>query len=115
MYKEESDWDINLPDGLGDHEYLTRLTDVLEDLLIKVHPDIIFYQAGVDVLQSDLLGKLNLTMQGVRNRDFYVIEACKSHDIPVVITLGGGYSPNIRDIINAHVNTYKAASAFFDI
>jgi len=115
MHKEESDWDINLPDGLGDPDYLARLTEVLEEIFIRSCPDIVFYQAGVDVLRTDQLGKLNLTLNGVKNRDTLVINACKSHNIPVVITLGGGYSPNIRDIINAHVNTYKAASGIFDI
>ncbi len=109
LHKESSDWDIDLPDGMGDQPYLVTLTKVLDTIFIRTQPDIVFYQAGVDVLRSDKLGKLKLTQYGARTRDLKVFTTCKFLGIPVVITLGGGYSTNIRDIVNAHVNTYKAA------
>lgn len=107
--KEKSDWDIGLPDGMQDNEYLAILKDVLDDLIDISNPDLVFYVSGVDVLESDALGRLALSKNGCRQRDELVLEACHKHQIPVVITVGGGYSPRISDIVEAHSATFKTA------
>ncbi|MET1054739.1 MAG: histone deacetylase, partial [Pedobacter sp.] len=71
-------------------------------------PEFVFYLSGVDVLSTDKLGKLALTKAGCRERDRMVFQFCKDHHLPVQVSMGGGYSPEIRDIVDAHCNTYKA-------
>lgn len=107
--KEISDWDIALETGTDDNTYLQKLQQTVPELIRQVQPELVFYQAGVDVLDSDSLGKLNLTKTGCKNRDKMVIEICFNYQIPLVITLGGGYSPRISDIVEAHCNTFKQA------
>ena len=111
--KERSDLDIPLPDKTEDFEYLKILNDTLPELIIKVKPDFVFYQSGVDVLKTDKLGKLSLTQEGCKERDRIVFTACKAGNLPVVTSMGGGYSENIRDILNAHCNTFKLAQEIF--
>lgn len=112
--KERSHVDLGLPDGMGDEDYLAVLQEQLETLLPAINPDFVFYQAGVDVLATDKLGKFKLTIDGCRRRDELVFEACKRRAIPVEVSMGGGYSAQIKDIVNAHVNTYRAAIAIYD-
>jgi len=107
--KEHSSLDIPLPDGLGDDRYLDILTVTLPKLIAQLKPDFIFYQAGVDVLATDKLGKLKLSKAACKARDRFVFEQCLAHNIPVQVSMGGGYSPQVKDIVEAHVNTYKAA------
>lgn len=107
--KERSDLDIPLPDHIGDDEYLSILYDTLPGLIARQKPGFIFYLAGVDVLKTDKLGKFDLTKDACRARDSFVFEQCKANNIPVQVSMGGGYSPSIKDIVEAHVNTYKAA------
>jgi len=107
--KERSDLDIALPDGIGDDEYLDILNRTLPQLIEQQKPDFIFYLAGVDVLKTDKLGKLALSIEACRERDRLVLEQCKSHQIPVQISMGGGYSADIKDIVEAHCNTYRLA------
>ena len=111
MHKETSDVDVALPDGTSDDTYLESLERHLDTLIAKdgPHPDLVMYQCGVDVLQSDKLGKLGLTMSGCAERDRFVFERCADHDIPVVCAMGGGYSPNVNTVVQAHVNTFRAA------
>jgi acetoin utilization deacetylase AcuC-like enzyme len=113
LTKERSDWDIPLPTHMSDNEYLTILKSALKTLFDKSLPDIVFYIAGVDVLESDALGKLSLTRQGCKQREEMVLSACFSKQIPVAITMGGGYSPKISDIVEAHSNTFKTALDIF--
>jgi acetoin utilization deacetylase AcuC-like enzyme len=108
--KEKSDLDIPLKDGIVDDEYLALLSEHLPKLIDFHKPDLIFYLAGVDILETDKLGKLKVTEQGCRNRDEIVFELCRKHQIPVAVSMGGGYSPLIKDIVNAHCNTFKAAN-----
>ena len=108
--KEHSDLDLPLPDGTADAAYLALLTATLPKLLADFQPDFVFYLAGVDVLATDKLGHLALTHQGCRQRDEYVLGLCHQHQLPVVVCMGGGYSPRLADILNAHVNTFRAAS-----
>ncbi len=112
--KERSDRDVALEDGITDDLYLKLLCENLAFLFETVHPDFVFYQAGVDILGSDKLGKLQVSAAGCRERDRMVLESCKIHQVPIQISMGGGYSTQIRDIVNAHVETYRAAIDIFD-
>lgn len=113
MHKERSDLDIGLPDGIGDDGYLKILNQNLEPLIDKVVPDFIIYQCGVDVLASDKLGRLGMSILGCKERDRIVLESAKRHQIPVMCCMGGGYSPKIADIIEAHANTYRLAQDLY--
>jgi acetoin utilization deacetylase AcuC-like enzyme len=111
--KEKSDLDLALPDGAGDEEYLALLSKSLPNLISQQKPDFIFYLAGVDVLASDKLGKMALTKTGCKNRDRFVFEQCLAHKIPVQVSMGGGYSPDIKDIVEAHCNTFRLADELY--
>ncbi|PSR03886.1 MAG: histone deacetylase, partial [Bacteroidetes bacterium SW_11_45_7] len=100
-HKQTSDWDIPLADHTDDRPYLAILQEALPRLLDRVEPDIVFYLPGADVLASDKLGRLDVTIQGARERDRMVMEQCKKDDLPIVISMGGGYSERIADIIEA--------------
>ncbi len=109
FHKEQSDLDVPLPDHIEDQAYLEILENLLPTLLGTVEPDFIFYQAGVDILQSDKFGKLKITLNGCKTRDRIVLSAAKNSRIPCVVSMGGGYSPDIRHIVEAHCNTFRTA------
>ena len=111
--KEQSNLDIGLEDATQDATYLEILKNTLPKLLTKVNPDFIFYLSGVDILASDKLGKLGCTLEGCKQRDHFVFETCKKAKIPVQVSMGGGYSPDIDVILEAHGNTYKVAQEVF--
>lgn len=111
--KEISDLDVALPDNTTDTEYLSILTEILPKLLDSVKPDFIFYLCGVDILASDKLGKLGCSIEGCRQRDEYVLGTCHKLNIPVQCSMSGGYSPDIKIIIEAHANTYRAAKEVY--
>ncbi len=111
--KERSDLDIGLQDGTSDNEYLNLLTKNLKIVIESFKPDFIFYLAGVDVLATDKLGKLNLSRDGCKQRDRMVLSYCRSLKIPVQVSMGGGYSPKITDIIEAHCNTFRVANDLY--
>lgn len=113
LQKETSDLDIGLPDRTDDAFYLKTLQDNLYNLLEKVDPDFIFYQAGVDVLVTDKLGRLGLSMQGCKQRDYLVLQAAKEGSIPLVASMGGGYAEKVSDIVEAHANTYRLAQELY--
>jgi acetoin utilization deacetylase AcuC-like enzyme len=113
LYKEPSDLDIGLADFTNDEFYLRTLELNLKNLIDQFEPDFIFYQSGVDILDTDKLGRLSVTRQGCKCRDKVVLEAAKNNAIPLVVTMGGGYSPEFRDIIEAHANTYRLAQEIF--
>jgi acetoin utilization deacetylase AcuC-like enzyme len=113
FHKEESDLDVPLQNGMGDDEYLGMLKNNLSTILEQQKPDFIFYLCGVDVLKTDKLGKLQLSEEGCKERDAVVFNFCKQLKIPVACAMGGGYSPKISDIVNAHCNTIKLAQRFF--
>jgi acetoin utilization deacetylase AcuC-like enzyme len=113
LHKEHSDLDIGLPDGVTDSFYLKTLETNLKNLLDSVQPDFIFFQSGVDILDTDKLGKLSVTREGCKQRDRIVLEAARRNKIPLVASMGGGYSENFRDIIEAHANTYRLAQEIF--
>ena len=111
--KEHSDLDIPLPDGIADDVYLGLLKGTLPGLIESRKPDFIFYLSGVDILESDKLGKLALSKEACKARDRFVFEQCKLHHIPVQVSMGGGYSPQIKDIVEAHCNTYRVANDLY--
>ncbi|HSM62414.1 MAG TPA: histone deacetylase [Gillisia sp.] len=111
--KETSDLDIELADQTGDEEYLEILKQTLPELINKEKPEFIFYLSGVDILSSDKLGKLGCTINGCKERDRYVLQTCHDLKIPVQISMGGGYSPDIKTILEAHANTFRLAQKIF--
>jgi len=113
LIKESSDLDIGLPDFSDDDFYLKTLQSNLGNLLEKVQPDLIFFQSGVDILDTDKLGRLSVTREGCKQRDKIVLSLAKANKIPIVASMGGGYSPDFRDIIEAHANTYRLAQEIF--
>ena len=111
--KERSDLDIGLPDGCTDDYYLKTLYNTLPKLLEIVQPEIIFYLSGVDVIGQDKLGRLNLSIEGCKKRDEFVLKTAHKNNLPIVCSMGGGYSPNVKDIITAHANTFRLAMDIF--
>lgn len=111
--KEKSDLDVELPDGIGDEDYLKLLEKQLPQLIENFEPDFIIYQSGVDVLKTDKLGRLGMSVEGVYRRDYFVLTQAKRNKIPVMCCMGGGYSPQIRHIIDAHAQVYRLAQELF--
>lgn len=111
--KQKSDLDIELDNDTGDKEYLHILKDTLPRLINEFVPDLIFYQSAVDVLATDKLGKLGLTIEGCKARDEYVLRQAKLANIPVAIVMGGGYSEDIEDVVEAHCNTFRLAQQIY--
>lgn len=112
--KEKSNLDVNLPDGVTDEDYLRVIEKHLPETIDGFKPDFIFYQSGVDILKTDKLGKLSVSMNGCKQRDDFVFELCKKTGSPVAVSMGGGYSEQVKDIVTAHCNTFKSAFSFFD-
>jgi acetoin utilization deacetylase AcuC-like enzyme len=110
--KQRSKIDIEFDDGARDQEYLSALDRVLPRVF-DFQPGIVFYQSGVDALASDRLGRLALTHSGLQQREQRVLAAAKSHKVPIVITLGGGYSQPVELTVEAHANTFRTASEIF--
>jgi acetoin utilization deacetylase AcuC-like enzyme len=111
--KEISDLDIALNDKTTDNIFLGILQETLPKLIENQKPDFIFYLAGVDILETDKLGKLSCTIDGCKKRDEIVLSLCKKFEIPVQVSMGGGYSPEIKTIIEAHANTYRVARQLY--
>jgi acetoin utilization deacetylase AcuC-like enzyme len=111
--KEQSDLDIGLPDKTEDGPYLKKLRATLPRLIDEVQPDLIFYLSGVDVIHTDKLGRLSLSIAGCKERDKIVFDLCKKNDIPVAVSMGGGYSERLSHIIEAHANTYRVAMEMY--
>ena len=111
--KEQSDLDIGFPDNTNDKFYLNKLQDVLPKVINEFEPDFLFYLSGVDVLESDKLGRLALTINGCKTRDKFVLELCRKNKLPVQISMGGGYSVSIKNILEAHSNTYRLAQEIY--
>lgn len=109
FHKEHSDLDIPLKDGTGDTEYLHILQNILDELLAAVKPDFAFYLSGVDILSTDQYGKLNISMDGCKQRDEIVLRSLQRKNIPVTIAMGGGYSKDVKLITEAHCNTFRLA------
>lgn len=111
--KETSDLDIAFEDNTSDEDFLKTISTIIPKLIEKQKPDFIFYLAGVDILASDKLGKLGCSIEGCKKRDEIVFQNCDRHQIPMQVSMGGGYSPEIKTIIEAHTNTYRVAHNIF--
>jgi acetoin utilization deacetylase AcuC-like enzyme len=113
LRKEQSSLDIGLPDGADDRLFLTTLKDNLPRIADTFAPDFVFYQSGVDILETDKLGRLSVSRAGCRERDRFVLDYCYRNRLPVVVSMGGGYSPRMADIVEAHANTFRVAQEVF--
>jgi acetoin utilization deacetylase AcuC-like enzyme len=111
--KEESDWDIGLNDGTADAEYLNKLKNAVDKILITHKPELVVYVAGADPYQLDQLGALRLTKEGLKKRDEVVIKKCEEKKIPLTITFAGGYAYDVKDTVDIHFNTCKTALEVF--
>jgi len=107
LKKEVSHLDVELEDGTNDQDYMISLKKNLDQVFSDFNPDFVFYQSGVDVLETDKLGRLSLSIDGCKSRDEYVFNSIHELDVPVVCTMGGGYSKEIKHIIEAHANTFR--------
>ena len=114
FHKEKSDLDIGLLDGTTSETYLSTLEEALPKLIHTVQPDFAFYLAGVDILSTDKFGKLKVSMEACKQRDVFVLTQLQKNKIPVAVTLGGGYSPDIKTIVEAHCNTFRTAIDLFN-
>lgn len=113
--KEKSDLDVELPDGINDNDYLALLYQHLPALIEQIKPDIAFFVSGVDILDTDKFGKLKVTIRGCRLRDEFVFSTLRRHYIPCVTSMGGGYSPDVKTIVQAHCNTFRAAKEIYEL
>ncbi len=111
--KEISDLDIPMEDNCDDDQYLETLKVTLPKLIDQVKPNFIFFLSGVDILSTDKLGKLGCSVAGCKKRDEFVFEQCLQREIPVEVSMGGGYSKDIKTIIDAHANTYRTAQQIY--
>lgn len=102
-----------LSDGVGDDEYLSLLKYHLPKVLDEFKPDFIFYIAGVDVLVDDRLGRINLTMNGLYERECYVVQTAYLRQIPMAVTMGGGYAPDIDVIVQGYSVVFSVAYNLF--
>jgi acetoin utilization deacetylase AcuC-like enzyme len=112
LFKESSSLDIELPDGTADKEYLETLRKALPKIFLHT-PDIIFYLGGADPFENDKLGRLKLTLEGLRLRDETVLETARNHWIPIVTVMSGGYAQDINDTVEIHCNTIRAVKSVF--
>jgi acetoin utilization deacetylase AcuC-like enzyme len=111
--KQRSTLDVGLPDGTGDEVYLEVLARHLPRVIEAARPDLVYYQAGVDPLSEDTLGRLGLSHPGLQARDAFVFEAARRAGLPLVLTLGGGYARPLEATLEAHIGTYRALRQVF--
>ena len=109
--KEASDLDVTLADGTSDAEYLALLEMHLPPVLDGHRPDVAFYVSGADPYEGDRLGRLKLTIEGLRRRDRFIFGACRALNIPVVVTMAGGYAADVDAIVSIHANTIAEAQS----
>ena len=110
--KPPSSLDVNLRDGVGDEEYLHELAQGLDRALEEFTPDLIFYVAGADPYRDDQLGGLKLSLEGLEKRDRLVFEKARARQIPVAVTLAGGYARRLEDTVTIHATTVRLAKEF---
>ena len=113
LFKETSNLDIELDDRTGDKEYLEILSEALPRIFLH-NPDVVFYLGGADPYEKDKLGRLKITMEGLRRRDEMVLEFARKIGIPIVTVMSGGYAEDINDTVEIHCNTIRAAKKVFD-
>jgi acetoin utilization deacetylase AcuC-like enzyme len=115
FHKEISDLDIALEDGTNDETYLSLLQTHLKHLIKSLQPDFAFFLSGVDILATDKFGKLKMSIQGCQQRDETVFNLLRQHAIPCTVAMGGGYSEDIKIIVEAHCNTFRTAKAVYNL
>jgi acetoin utilization deacetylase AcuC-like enzyme len=113
LFKAQSTLDVELPDGTTDDEYLECLSKHLL-LVFQHHPQIVFYLAGADPYSRDKLGRLGLSIEGLRDRDAFVLRECYEREVPVVTVMSGGYGKDINDTIEIHCNTIRMVKKIFE-
>ena len=114
FHKEQSDLDVELENGTTGETYLAFLAEHLPKIIESFQPNFAFYLAGVDILNTDKFGRLEVSLADCKQRDEFVFKTLKNHEIPVAVALGGGYSPDVNDIVEAHCNTFRLAVDLFD-
>ena len=112
-WKQPSSIDVDLPDGIGDDDYLAWLDNALSSGLRQFAPDLICYIAGADPYKDDQLGGLALTIDGLQRRDELVFRVARARNIPIMVTYAGGYAHNVEDTVTIHCNTVAAAKNVF--
>lgn len=112
--KFNSDLDVGLEKGLTDNEYLSSVMNTLEKVIEQEKPDLVLYDAGADVWEHDVLGHLNISWQGIFDRDTQVIKYCLNKNIPVATVIGGGYDKNHQRLAERHALVIEAASALYN-
>ncbi|HSB92398.1 MAG TPA: histone deacetylase [Flavitalea sp.] len=115
FHKERSDLDLELPDGINDADYLRLLHQHVPTIVDDVKPELVFYLSGVDILSSDKFGKLKVSMEACRERDRFVLTTMHKRNIPVAIAMGGGYSADVKIIVEAHCNTFRLAKEVYEL
>ena len=115
FHKEQSDWDLPLEDGSSDDTYLGLLEGALKILRDKCAPDFVFYLSGVDILATDKFGKLKVSMNGCKRRDEMVFHWLRDLKVPCAVSMGGGYSEDIKIITEAHCNTFRVAKDVYGL
>ncbi|MGC1964421.1 MAG: histone deacetylase [Candidatus Sulfotelmatobacter sp.] len=113
LWKPPSSIDVDLPDGVGDDDYLAWLDNALSSGLRQFEPDLLCYIAGADPYTEDQLGGLSLTIEGLKKRDELVFRVARARNIPVMVTYAGGYAKNVEDTVTIHCNTVVAAKEVF--
>jgi acetoin utilization deacetylase AcuC-like enzyme len=108
VFKARSTLDVELPDGTGDEDYLRTLAEHLPRVFAH-RPDILFYLGGADPYAGDKLGRLSLSIAGLRARDEFVLSECRARGVPVATVMSGGYAADIDDTVEIHCNTIRAA------
>ena len=111
--KEKSDFDYGFQNNVSDIEYLKVIKYEVPRLIENFEPNFIFYLSGVDIIEDDKLGKLSVSLNGCKERDRFVLDYCNKNKIPIQISMGGGYSPDINTIVEAHANTFRLAQEIF--
>ena len=112
-WKPPSSIDVDLPDEMGDDDYLAWLDNALSSAFRQFEPELICYIAGADPYREDQLGGLNLSIEGLQRRDELVFRVARARDIPIMVTYAGGYARKIEDTVTIHCNTVLAAKEIF--
>ncbi len=115
FHKEKSDFDVALADGIDEKTYLKLVQENVSRLIKEVNPDFAFFLSGVDILGTDKYGKLKISIAGCKQRDEIVFATLKHHQIPCTVAMGGGYSPELKTIVEAHCNTFRVAKEIYKI
>jgi acetoin utilization deacetylase AcuC-like enzyme len=111
--KEISDLDIELDDLTADEIYLDLVSKHVSRLITEINPDIVYYIAGADILESDKFGRLSVSIKGAKRRDEIVFSECNKRDIPIMCVMGGGYSKDLEVIIETHLNTFRVGKEYY--